>query len=192
MRGAALHHHRAGIAVIGLLLLGCGENRFIAQVRRPPALPMSEPLPDLTVVVDGTETRLVDLLGPRGTLLNFWATWCVPCRREAQDLATAHRRWAGRGLRAVGVEVSGVPEEEAQAWAARWGADYVNATGLDMRTLKSLWGANGIPLTLVIDGAGIVRLALFGAHDLDGLDRAIRRTILTNTTEGPRHVLAVR
>ncbi|HYK22317.1 MAG TPA: TlpA disulfide reductase family protein, partial [Pyrinomonadaceae bacterium] len=59
--------------------------------------------PDLSFRdINGKTIRLSDFKG-RVVLLNFWATWCVPCRAEIPDLVKLQRRYRARGLRIVGV-----------------------------------------------------------------------------------------
>lgn len=64
-----------------------------------------EKLPDF-ILADrfGTPTKVSTWRG-KSLILNFWATWCAPCRREIPLLSTLHDTWAGRGIEVVGVAV---------------------------------------------------------------------------------------
>lgn len=77
----------------------------------------SIPLTDL----DGVETRLEDW---RGEILvvNFWAPWCAPCRREIPALIEARRTYAARGVRILGIAFDNL--EQVRRFAADYGIDY--------------------------------------------------------------------
>jgi thiol-disulfide isomerase/thioredoxin len=74
---------------------------------------VGQPLPDLAVTgLDGRATTLRALLEPgRRLLLNVWATWCVPCKKEMPELEAMRGRFAERGIDIVGLSVD--TEEDA-------------------------------------------------------------------------------
>ncbi len=98
-------------------------------------------------------------------LLNFWATWCAPCRREMPLLDDMHRRYAGRGLVVVGVAV-GEPAGQVRAFTRQLGIDYavwVDPPGsrVSFELFDRLGGA-GFPTTYFIAPDGRVRDAYVG------------------------------
>ncbi|OGS92267.1 MAG: hypothetical protein A2Z95_01295 [Gallionellales bacterium GWA2_60_18] len=97
-RRRALRLIAAAAAGAMLPLAGCGRPDAF-----PPRVGSSFPsfdLPDL----DGRMHRLADHAGSP-LLINFWATWCPPCRAEMPDLQALHLRLAARGLRVLGISV---------------------------------------------------------------------------------------
>lgn len=104
--------------------------------------------------LDGKPVVLADYQG-KPLVLNFWATWCAPCRKEIPDLIAVHKQFAGRGVALVGIAV-----EEADKLAdfvKEQGIDYPIAVGRD----KGIWllqtlgnKAAVLPYTVVIDRDG--------------------------------------
>jgi peroxiredoxin len=97
-------------------------------------------------------------------LINFWATWCPPCRKEMPALAALNDALRGRGLRVIGVAL-----DEAQAvrsFADERGIDYpLLIGGRDAYTLLRAFGnARGtLPYTVVVDRSGTIRATHRGA-----------------------------
>jgi cytochrome c biogenesis protein CcmG/thiol:disulfide interchange protein DsbE len=115
----------------------------------------------------------VTLAGLRGrpVLVNFWASWCHPCRREAPVLAAFARSPAGRG-HLVGVD-TGDDAAAAKRFIARYGwsfsvlRDPASATAVDYRV-------PGLPTTFALDARGRIVAQLFGAQTEATLTRALR------------------
>jgi len=97
-------------------------------------------------------------------LLNFWATWCSPCREELPTLEALHQELGGEGLAIIGVNVD--------AGGAERGARFAEHKGLSFRILHDpgqrvagSYGVLGYPTTVVIDRAGWIVLSELGAWD---------------------------
>jgi len=92
----------AGIVGGALLLWGCAEGTGSAPVVQP-----GQPAPPYAAQeLRGDTLALSDMEGDV-VLLNIWATWCAPCRKEMPALEELHRRYAGDGLRVVGASIDG-------------------------------------------------------------------------------------
>ncbi|MFL9842300.1 TlpA disulfide reductase family protein [Sphingomonas sp. ST-64] len=145
-----------------LALLTVGAAPFKQPVVDQPAPPF-----ELTLI-DGTK---VDLAGLRGqvVVINFWATWCVPCKRELPLLDTYYRLQKKNGLRvfAVTTETSLPLRNLKPVFAAM--------TIESARRIKGPYGpiGNAVPSNFVIDRAGRVRYAKAGSFDLDDLNRIL-------------------
>ena len=115
---------------------------------------------------------LADLTTGKPTLVNIWASWCVPCAAEAPQLAALQRQ----GARIVGVAIRDRPEDVA-AFLARYGNPYERIGADDLSALQLAIGSSGVPETFVVDGQGVIRHQHIGdirARDVPGLLEKLR------------------
>lgn len=122
------------------------------------------------VTTDGETLSLGDLRGQL-VLVNFWASWCVPCRDEAPMLQQAARDYEARGLRVVGVLYQD-SAEAAREFEAKYSLTYPTVLDPDGRTAID-FGVLGIPESFLIDKDGLVRDRQFGPYTADELRRKI-------------------
>src|SRR5215211_6110282 len=100
----------------------------------------------------GRNLRLSDYKG-KVVLLNFWATWCPPCRAEMPDLVKMQHQYAKQGLQVIGVTYPPETLREVQQFARRLGVNYPIALGT--KETKALFDkGETLPLTVVIDRDG--------------------------------------
>jgi cytochrome c biogenesis protein CcmG/thiol:disulfide interchange protein DsbE len=113
--------------------------------------------------------RLADL---RGTpvVINFWASWCVPCRKEAPELARFDRELRGRA-QLVGVDFQDA-KQDALAFVREFGWRFPNVRDPQGK-LAARYGLTGLPTTYVIDRQGRIARALTGAQTYGKLRRAV-------------------
>jgi thiol-disulfide isomerase/thioredoxin len=115
----------------------------------------------------------VSLSSLRGSpvLLNFWATWCEPCRMEIPELAELHRRYAGRGLRVVGVDLDGHRTASGVAtFVSRRRIEYAIWLDPDDRASRT-FGLTTLPATCLLDRQGRVLMSRTG--ELSARDPAL-------------------
>lgn len=137
--------------VVALLLLA-STFAHAQEARKAPALTLRD--------VQGRSIRLGDYKG-RVVLLNFWATWCPPCRAEIPDLVKAQRRYAKRGLQVVGVTYPPETLRGVRRLVRRLGVNYPVALGT--KETRALFDkGETLPLTVVIDRGGNVRDVITG------------------------------
>jgi len=103
--------------------------------------------------LDGGEVDLASLRG-RFVVMNFWASWCVPCKDEAPLVERVWREYRDRGVVVIGVNVQDL-ESEARKFIANMGVTYPNVRDRD-GTVSRAYGITGIPETFFIDRQGRV------------------------------------
>jgi len=127
--------------------------------------------PDFTLAdLNGNTISLSDLKG-KVVLLNFWGTWCGPCRKEIPDFINLSKKHKEDGLEIIGVTLTSGPPENIQSFADRWGINYkllTDINGDETQTVTALYGQatgkriTGIPTTFIIDRDGIIRQRYVG------------------------------
>jgi thiol-disulfide isomerase/thioredoxin len=132
--------------------LARGEVAAFAAADRPLRVP------DLAFRdASGTERHLADWRG-RTVLLNLWATWCVPCRKEMPALEALEGKLGGPGFEVVAVNIDTRDSDKPRAWLKEVGIDrlayYADPSAKAFQDLKVVGRAAGMPTTLLIDPAG--------------------------------------
>ena len=113
----------------------------------------------------GAHKTLADWHG-RTVLLNLWATWCVPCRKEMPALDALQGKLGGRNFEVVAVNIDTRDPEKPKAWLRDVGVDqltyYADASAKVFQDLKLIGKGFGMPTTLLIDPSGCEIATLAG------------------------------
>jgi thiol-disulfide isomerase/thioredoxin len=147
-----------------------------APVVRPP-VPGRQAAPGFTLpTVDGTPVSLASLKG-RVVLVDFWATWCPPCRAEMPWLVTLAKRWESRGVTFVAISEDDPPD---QLPLVQKFADQIPGLGryavLGNPEVEAQYGVENLPSLFVIDRAGNVVTRLVGATQEAVVEQLLERT----------------
>ena len=162
------------VALLGLLIwkIAQGESEVTATLSEggTPAAPEFS-----LERLDGSGELSLESLRGQTVVLNFWASWCGPCKDETPLLQRAWQRWEGKDVVFVGVDVKDF-RGDARAFTRRYGVTYPNVYD-GKGSLVGRYGVTGFPETYFIDAAGKVRYRIAGPveeeSDLDdGIERA--------------------
>ncbi|MSP13952.1 MAG: TlpA family protein disulfide reductase [Chloroflexi bacterium] len=166
----------AHIAVVALLLgfislFGFGiRMRGVGPVDHGPA-------PAFTLqLFDGESLSLAGLQG-KVAVINFWASWCVPCRQEAPILEKTWQRYRAKGVVFIGVAYIDT-EPEARAFLKEFKVTYPNGPDLGTRIAQA-YRIRGVPETYFVDKNGQVTYMHIGPLDEGTLTAAIERLLAT-------------
>jgi len=135
-------------SLLGLALLAAAAAAGASVAPRSQA-------PDFTLrQIDGPNLRLGEQRG-RVVMVNFWATWCGPCRIELPQLAKLHDRYRGSGFLLLGVNIDEDPNA-ARALAGKLGLKFPVLLDTDKKVVGT-YDLNAMPATVLIDKDGRVR-----------------------------------
>lgn len=140
------------------------------------------PVPGITLpTFDGRRVSLTDFRG-HPVVLNFWASWCIPCAEEAPILEAMWHEFRGRGVVVVGVDTQDL-EPPARRFLARHGITYMNVRDPD-GSLARLFGTTGVPETFFAGSDGLIR----GKFPGEQMDRTAWRAALDALLAGSPRV----
>jgi thiol-disulfide isomerase/thioredoxin len=177
---------KAFLLLIGLALVAslCGAQT--SAIRCNSAEPL-DAAPLATTVelrdLNGKLSRLSDLQGSPA-ILNFWATWCPPCRRELPWFVALQNKYGRQGLRVVGINMDEPDNPVVARAAAEAGINYPLLFGSPETSLAFI-GAQGLPVTLYIGRDGKVRRKVLGIASYEELEHNARE-LLAPVTQGKR------
>jgi thiol-disulfide isomerase/thioredoxin len=140
-----------------------------------PALAIPRPgdaAPPFTLTSDVGKTISNATLAGMPVYLNFFATWCGPCRVETPSIVALSKKYAARGLHVVGVDV-GENAGKAQGFAHDFNVPYALAIDPDSTTRATYGGGLYFPLHVFIDAKGIVRMYHPGEMSASDIEAAI-------------------
>ena len=164
-----------GLAAIFILRLGAGDpSRIPSALIGRPAPQVSLPgLPGLERDGAGVPGLDAAMLKGEVTLINVWASWCVPCRDEAPLLMQLA---ADKRIRVVGITYKD-QAENARRFLGRYGNPFA-ANGVDGNGRAGIeWGVYGVPETFVVDREGRIAYKLVGPITPDNLESALKPAI---------------
>ena len=127
----------------------------------------------------GRPISLADYKG-RVLLVNFWATWCIPCRTEIPDLIKMQSEYRDQGLRIIGITYPPEKISEVRRFVRKLKMNYPVAMGT--KATKALFTpSETLPMTVVIDREGSVREVIEGIMYSDEFDRMVRPLLFQRT-----------
>jgi cytochrome c biogenesis protein CcmG/thiol:disulfide interchange protein DsbE len=145
---------------------------------------VGHPAPDFTVALyNGAPGQRIHLTALKGkpVVVNFWASWCVPCQDEAAILRASWQKHQGDGLIYIGISYQD-KADAAKAFLSQYGISY--PTGPDDATgsIAIAYGVTGPPETAFIDRRGVVAAKVGGALDDGTLERNVQLVLKSAST----------
>jgi len=170
-----------------LLAIGCGQKDKMKIESKPKdiknsTLSQGQPerpeyaiqAPDFTLrTVQGDLFNLSDYKG-KVVLLNFWGTWCGPCRREIPDFNKLHDKYQKDGLEIVGITITSGSPERIYSFMKEWDIEYTVLTDIEdyeTQRVTAYYGRaigqpiTGLPTTLIIDRGGYIVKGYIGPRN---------------------------
>jgi DsbE subfamily thiol:disulfide oxidoreductase len=123
--------------------------------------------------LNGKSIKLKDMISQnKVTLVNFWATWCPPCRGEIPELIELHKKYASQKVALMAIDLQEDPGQ-VKSFAKEKGMNFtvlVDNTGM----VANQYRVSGIPTTFIVDSKGIIRDMIVGGTTLKVLESKIK------------------
>ncbi len=153
-----------------LALAGCGSSGTkngatvgFSQGQTAPAFALTD--------INGQPVSLAEYKG-KVVMVNFWATWCGPCRAELPDLVKLHDAYKDKGFVLLGVSADEEGPSLVKAFAEKNGLTY-SIPMADQASLAN-YGVRAFPTTFVIDANGVIQKSWVGAQDYATFEAAVK------------------
>ena len=164
-----------GIILTCCLIMGAGlylnlQDPNLDIIETGNVANMPELMPDFSLGDINGETRTISEWSGQPLLLNFWATWCAPCRREIPLLQSLHLQKETAGIQVIGVAIDRLPD--VQAFVGEYGVSYPNLVGEeDAMAASDLFGLSGLglPFSVLAGSNGRLLMVHVGEISADQL-----------------------
>ena len=128
--------------------------------------------------LEGKVVKNTDFLG-KVVILDFWATWCPPCKAEIPHLVALQDKYKSQGLEIVGLSVDEGGANDVKPFAAEHQINYTMLIA-SSETAKDYGGITGIPTTFVVDKQGTIVKKFLGYTDPEVFEAAIQPLLAAN------------
>lgn len=139
------------------------------------AMKVGDVAPDFTRADTGGKQVQLSKYRSRLVLLNFWASWCAPCREEMPLFSKWQREFGARGLQVIGVSMDDDPAE-VKKFLAAYPVTYPIVMG-DARFAEHFGGVLGLPLSYLIDAQGHVVARYQGEVELPKMEARVKELL---------------
>ena len=161
---------KLALVVIVVVVIGVG----LYSMRRKHG-PEHRPAPDFNLPQLNGQTLQLSSYRGKVVLLDFWATWCVPCRAEIPHFVELQQKYGDRGLQIIGVSMDDSPEP-VRDFYQQFHMNYPVVMGT-AKTGELYGGVLGLPIAFVIGKDGLIDSKKIGAADMAILEREIEKLL---------------
>ncbi len=172
------------IGAIALFLVGAvGGNFLIKSIKQPPEPSeatqslIGSPLPEFSLIaLDGVRENIKQWQG-KVQIINFWATWCPPCKREIPALIDLQNEYQSQGLQVIGIALD--KHDPVSEYVKKEGVNYPILLGSDAIEISERLGNDmGIlPYTVIVDQVGNISYVKYGEADKETLEEKIKQLL---------------
>jgi thiol-disulfide isomerase/thioredoxin len=181
-RRLALQKAQENRVVLAPVVPGQGPGQQATDGDAPPQL-RGKTAPSFTLVtLEGKKISLADYRG-RPVLVNFWATWCAPCKLEMPWFEEFRAKYQGQGFEVLGIAEDDAGKDEIAKAAKKLGATYPILL-TDGKIANAYGGIDYLPMSFYIDGKGIVQEQTAGLGSKDETEENIKK-LLAGTSSTP-------
>lgn len=177
-RGSIIYVLAAILILAGLISAIVGEMRspevaVIYDADNPmSANPYSVDLEFALMDADENEFTIAQFEG-QVRVVNFWATWCPPCRDEIPDFQAFHEKYEDQGVKIIGIALDEQGAEIVQPFVEDMNMTYLSLIDTSQMAAAKFGGIYGIPTTFIIDRDGMVRKKHVGYMSYENLESAV-------------------
>ena len=175
-RGMAMLAISAVVLLALIVLLAVRLASAGAAVSKTPTFALTgKPAPDFTATVyNGAPGQTIHLAGLKGkpVVINFFASWCVPCEAEAPILAASAQKYASQGVVFIGIVYQDT-QQNSLDFARQYNVTYAIAGDPNGDTAIA-YGVTGVPETVFINRQGVVAEKIYSVTDSASFDRSIQ------------------
>src|SRR5216684_485694 len=165
------------VVVAGMLFVGLRMARRSGVIAAP-RITHATVAPDFSLEsLDGKNMRLSDLRG-KAVLLNFWATWCGPCKIETPWLVEMQNQYGAQGLQIVGVAMDESGKDEIARFAKNMGMNYPVALGKEA-VGDAYGGVSYLPESFFVGRDGKIVDKIMGLEGRSEIEDAIKKALNT-------------
>jgi peroxiredoxin len=162
--------------VISIMLVFGVQKAHHSPVRTPAGKLQGQPAPDFSLTaLDGKTMKLSDFRG-KAVLLNFWATWCEPCKVEMPWFVDLQKKYGPQGLQVLGVAMDDASPAEISGFARKMGVNYPVLLGKE-EVGAQYGGIEYLPSTFYIGRDGKVLDHVFGLVSRSEIETNVQKAL---------------
>lgn len=164
--------------ILGILVVGAGFRWMRRSGLARDGVTSTKPrklAPDFTLPQHGGQPLTLSSYRGKVVLLDFWATWCYPCREEIPHFVEFQHKYGDRGLQVIGVSMDDSPEP-VPAFYQQFHMNYPVVMG-NAKIGESYGGLLGLPITFLLDRDGRITAKHIGATDAAVFEKEIQRLL---------------
>jgi thiol-disulfide isomerase/thioredoxin len=163
-------------AVLTIILMSCSSSDNKSSADKGSSSKTTPVAPGFMIAdVDGNSHSFTEYVGVSPLVLNFWGTWCPPCKREIPDLIRIYNEYKPQGLEIIGIAVNDTPGR-VKKFAAEYGIEWVLLMANRESVMNFKIGA-GIPVTIFLDKNGNETGRFIGFRTYDDFKAQVEKII---------------
>ncbi len=179
------------VAVVAAAMLYFGFHMARRSGPPPQILGQASPAPDFTLEsLEGKNVRLSDLRG-KAVLLNFWATWCGPCKIETPWLVELQNKYGSQGLQVIGVAMDDSGKEDIAKFAKDMGVNYPVLLGKES-VGDAYGGVPALPESFFIGRDGKIVDKIIGLKGKAEIEDSVKQALDTQAAKSTASVAPLR